>query len=147
MSGKVVLLVEDNPKDEVLTLRALKKSNVDGIIIVVRDGAEALDYLFRKGKFKDREIEEIPRFILLDLKLPKIDGFSVLRKIRSDSRTKKLPVVIFTSSSEEKDLNNSYEMGANSYICKPIDFEKFVETINLVGNYWLNLNLEPPNSN
>lgn len=147
MSGKVVLLVEDNPKDEVLTLRALKKSNVDGVIIVVRDGAEALDYLFRKGKFKEREIEEIPRFILLDLKLPKLDGFSVLRKIRSDSRTKKLPVVIFTSSSEEKDLNNGYELGANSYICKPIDFEKFVETINLVGNYWLNLNLEPPNSN
>lgn len=138
MSENLVLLVEDNPKDEILALRILKKINIIDEIIVVRDGSEAIDYLYRQGNNVD--LINLPKLILLDLKLPKIDGFQVLKKIREGQKTKYIPVVVFTSSTEEQDLKNSYKLGANSYIPKPIDFEQFSEVIKRLGLYWLNLN-------
>jgi two-component system response regulator len=146
MTQKIILLVEDNPDDEVLTLRALKKNNVLNKVIVARDGAEALDYLFGTGKHAGRDLSNMPQLILLDLKLPKIDGLEVLRRIRADERTKLLPVVILTSSKEERDLINGYQFGANSYIRKPVDFDKFREAIKQLKLYWLVLNEPPPNN-
>ena len=140
---KVILLVEDNPDDEVLTLRAFAKNNIRNRIVVVRDGADALDWLFKRERHRDRS-EPDPQLILLDLKLPKVDGLEVLRQIREDARTKLLPVVILTSSKEESDLLRGYELRANSYIRKPVDFTRFVESVRELGMYWLVLNEPPP---
>jgi two-component system response regulator len=140
---KIILLVEDNPDDEKLTLRAMKKNNILNEVVVVRDGAEALDYLFGAGKYEGRDTSEAPQVILLDLNLPKIGGMEVLRRIRSDERTRVFPVVVLTSSREEKDLVESYKLGANSYICKPVDFNQFSEAIRQLGLYWLVLNEVP----
>lgn len=141
---KVILLVEDNPDDEELTLRALKKNNIRNEIVVARDGVEALDYLFGKGKYQGRDTSDTPQLILLDLKLPKIDGIEVLKQIRSDDRTKLLPVVILTLSKEQQDLVNGYSYGANSYIRKLVNFKEFIEAVGQLGLYWLVLN-ECPN--
>lgn len=142
MGEKQILLVEDNPDDVALTLRALKKSNIANEIIVARDGEEALDYLFKTGAHEGRESEN-PAVILLDLKLPKIDGHEVLRAVRSDETTKLIPVVVLTTSDEEKDKIDSYLHGANSYVRKPVDFVQFTSAVNQLGLYWLLLN-EPP---
>jgi two-component system response regulator len=144
MENKVILLVEDNPRDEALTLRALKKSNIANEVVVARDGVEALDYFSGAGKFAGRDLDEMPQLILLDLKLPKIDGLQVLQKVRADERTRRLPVVIFTSSSEEEDMIKSYDLGANSYVRKPVDFDRFMEATKQLGLYWLILNQSVP---
>jgi two-component system response regulator len=141
--SKVILLVEDNPDDEALTLRAFAKNNIGNRIVVVRDGAEALDWLFKRGQYQGRS-EPDPQVVLLDLKLPKIDGLEVLRQVRENPRTKLLPVVILTSSKEESDLLRGYELRANSYIRKPVDFARFVESVRELGMYWLVLNEPPP---
>ncbi|MCI0413658.1 response regulator [bacterium] len=138
-----ILLVEDNPNDVELTLRALKEHNLANKVHVVRDGAEALDYFFAAGSYQGRNIEERPKVVFLDLKLPKVDGIEVLRKIKADDRTKVIPVVVLTSSKEEKDIVESYKLGVNSYIVKPVDFDKFLEAVSELGLYWLLLN-EPP---
>jgi len=144
MKNKVILLVEDNPRDEALTLRALKKSNIVNELAVARDGVEALDYLFGTGPYANGEAPPKPQLILLDLKLPKVDGLDVLRKIRADERTRRLPVVIFTSSSEEEDMIKSYELGANSYVRKPVESEQFADATKQLGIYWLLLNEPVP---
>ncbi|MBW2202387.1 MAG: response regulator [Deltaproteobacteria bacterium] len=144
MSKKIILLVEDNPDDELLAIRALKKNNISNEVVVARDGVEALDYLFGTGAHAGRDMSEMPQIILLDLKLPKIDGLEVLRRLRSDKRTKLLPVVVLTSSREEQDLTESYSLGANSYIRKPVNFAQFTEAIRQLGLYWLVLNESPP---
>ena len=144
MSDKTILLVEDNPDDEALTLRALKKNNILNSVTVVRDGAEALDYLFCQGAYAGRDASLQPAVTLLDLKLPKVDGLEVLKRLRADARTRLLPVVILTSSKEEQDLVNGYHLGANSYIRKPVDFTQFMEAIRQVGLYWLMINEPPP---
>jgi two-component system, response regulator len=143
MEEKIILLVEDNPDDVALTLRAFEKSRIKNTIVVAEDGVEALDYIFRRGKFGNRELKEQPAVVLLDLKLPKIDGFEVLKAIRENEFTKLLPVVILTSSKEEQDIIKGYKNGANSYIRKPVDFENFFEAVQTLGLYWLILN-EPP---
>jgi CheY-like chemotaxis protein len=143
MDKKSILLVEDNPDDEILTVRALKKNNILNDMVVARDGAEALDYLFGAGSYADRDMTVMPQLILLDLKLPKIDGLEVLRRVRGDERTRLLPVVVLTSSSEEQDVIESYRLGANSYIRKPVDFTQFTAAINNLGLYWLVLNVSP----
>ncbi|MEH1842403.1 MAG: response regulator [Nostoc sp.] len=140
----MILLVEDNPDDEALTLRALKKNNIMNEVIVARDGVEALDYLFGKGVYADRDMSVMPHIILLDLKLPKMDGLEVLRHLRADDRTRILPVVILTSSKEEQDLINGYSLGANSYVRKPVDFSQFSEAVRQLGLYWFVLNESPP---
>lgn len=140
----MILLVEDNPDDEALTIRALKKNNIGNALVVVRDGAEALDFLFCQGAYLDRDPQEKPQVILLDLKLPKVDGLEVLRRIRSNENTRTLPVVILTSSREEQDLIQSYSLGANSYVRKPVDFTQFIEAVLNLGLYWLVLNEAPP---
>jgi CheY-like chemotaxis protein len=144
MSNKVILLVEDNPDDEALTLRALKKSNILDEVVVARDGEEALDFLFCTGPFARRDPRTPPALIMLDLKLPKLDGLEVLRRLRCDNRTKLLPVVILTSSKEDRDLLEGYGSGCNSYIRKPVDFAQFLEAVRNVGLYWLVLNEFPP---
>jgi two-component system response regulator len=144
MEDKMILLVEDNPDDEALTLRALKKNNIGNRVVVVRDGAEALDCLFCTGAYADRDPHDMPQIILLDLKLPKVDGLEVLRRIRADERTRLFPVVILTSSNEERDLLEGYKNGANSYIRKPVDFNQFADAIRQLGLYWLVLNEPPP---
>jgi two-component system response regulator len=140
----MILLVEDEPDDEALTLRALHQNNVGNRIVVARDGVEALDYLFAKNDYADRDPNDLPQLILLDIKLPKMDGLEVLRQIRTNPRTRLLPVVILTSSKEEQDLIEGYKSRVNSYIRKPVDFTRFVETIRELGLYWLGLNEEPP---
>jgi two-component system, response regulator len=140
MLDKTILLVEDNPDDVTLTLRAFKQHNLQSGVVVARDGLEALDYLFGMGAHAGRDINKMPQLILLDLKMPKIDGMEVLRRIRADDRTCLLPVVILTTSREEQDLIDSYTFGANSYICKPVDYEQFVEAVQQLGLYWLILN-------
>ena len=139
-----ILLVEDNPNDEALTLRALKKNNILNEVMVARDGQEALDYFAGVGRFAGRDLSHLPSVILLDLKLPKVDGLEVLRRLRADERTRLLPVVILTSSKEEQDLLNGYKLGANSYVRKPVDFAVFVEAAKNLGLYWLVLNEPPP---
>ena len=139
-----ILLVEDNPDDVELTLRALKKYNVKNEIVVVRDGAEALDYLFATGAYSDRDTTTMPAVVILDLKLPKVDGLEVLQRMRADERTKLVPVVILTSSKEEGDMVNGYKFGANSYVRKPVDFTEFVEAARQLGLYWLVINEPPP---
>ena len=144
MKSKVILLVEDNPDDEALTIRALNKNKIVNKVVVAHDGLEALDYLFAEGVHAGRDIDDTPQVVLLDLKLPKLDGLGVLRRIRSDSRTKLLPVVILTSSNEEQDRISGYSLGANSYIRKPVDFDQFVAAALQLGLYWLVLNEPPP---
>lgn len=144
MEKKTILLVEDNPDDETLTLRALSKNNILNTVDVVRDGAEALDYLFAAGAHANRDVSRQPSVVLLDLKLPKVDGLEVLRRLRDDDRTRLVPVVILTSSKEEQDLVNGYRLGANSYIRKPVDFVQFVDAVRDLGLYWLVLNETAP---
>jgi two-component system response regulator len=141
---QVILLVEDNPDDEALTLRALKKNNITNEVVVARDGAEALDYFFGTGRFAGRDTSQTPQVTLLDLKLPKVDGLEVLRRLRADPRTKLAPIVILTSSNEEQDRLKGYDWGANSYVRKPVDFDQFMEAVRQLGLYWLLLNERPP---
>ena len=143
MPDKIILLVEDNPDDEALTLRALKKNNILNEVVVARDGEEALEYLFGTGCYEGRDSSIQPQVILLDLQLPKLSGLEVLKSLRADERTKLLPVVILTTSSEEQDIIASYENGANSYIRKPVDFNQFIEAVKQLGLYWLVLNEAP----
>jgi CheY-like chemotaxis protein len=143
MDEKIILLVEDNPDDVALTLRAFKKSNLKNRVIVTHDGVEALDYLFCTGPFADCENCLLPEVVLLDLKLPKLDGLEVLERLRSHERTRLLPVIILTSSGEQEDILSSYSLGANSYIRKPVDFTQFIDAVQQLGLYWLVLN-EPP---
>jgi two-component system response regulator len=138
-----ILLVEDNPDDEALTLRALKKNRIANEVVVCRDGAEALDYLFGRGAYAGRDLSDSPQVVLLDLKLPKVDGLEVLRQIRADARTSMIPVVLLTSSREDEDIARSYQLGANSYVRKPVDFVEFSEAARQLGMYWLLLNQAP----
>jgi two-component system response regulator len=144
MDNKVILLVEDNADDEALTLRAFLKNKIGNKVVVARDGVEALDYLFTTGAYADRDVRDQPQIVLLDLKLPKLDGLEVLRRLRADKRTALLPVVVLTSSREEQDLIQSYRLGANSYIRKPVDFLQFSEAVRQLGLYWLVLNEAAP---
>jgi two-component system response regulator len=144
MPQKYILIVEDNPDDEALTIRALSKNNLANSVVVARDGAEAVDFLFATGDHAGRDVSDIPEVVLLDLKLPKLDGFEVLRRIRADERTKTLPVVILTSSKEERDIVQGYADGCNSYVRKPVNFDEFVEAARQLGLYWLLLNERPP---
>ncbi len=144
MDDKVILLVEDNADDEVLTLRALKKNNIRNEVVIARDGSEALDYLFGTGVHADRELTVMPQIILLDLELPKVDGFEVLHRVRSNEATKLLPVVILTTSNEDQDRIRGYGLGANSFVRKPVEFDKFIEAVRQLGLYWLILNEAPP---
>jgi two-component system, response regulator len=144
MNSKVILLVEDNPDDEALTLRALKKNNILNEVVIARDGAEALDYLFGTGAYAGADLSRLPQVVLLDLNLPRVGGLEVLRRIRGDDRTKFLAVVILTSSKEDEDLINSYSSGANSYVRKPVDFQQFSEAVKTLGLFWLLLNETPP---
>jgi two-component system, response regulator len=143
-ANRVILLVEDNPDDATLTLRAFKRSHVMNPIAVARDGIEALDFLFARGAHGDRAGALLPALVILDLKLPKLDGLGVLKAIRQDERTRLLPVVILTSSKEEQDLISGYSLGANSYVRKPVDFAEFVEAVKVLGIYWLMMNQGPP---
>ena len=144
MKDGVILLVEDNPDDELLALRALKKNDVRNEVVVAHDGVEALDYLFASGPYSGRDTSAMPQLILLDLKLPKVDGLEVLKRLRADERTRLLPVVILTSSKERKDMLDGYGLGANSYVRKPVNFEQFVTAIEQLKLYWLVLNEAPP---
>jgi two-component system response regulator len=144
MRDKTILLVEDNPDDVTLTLRAVKKNNIDTEVVVARDGVEALEYLFGTGRYSGRDPRHMPQVVLLDLKLPKLDGLEVLRRLRADARTRLLPVVILTSSDEERDIVGGYGLGANSYVRKPVDFAAFSRAVNGLGLYWLVLNQSPP---
>lgn len=144
MDDRIILLVEDNPDDAKLTLRALKKNNILNDVVLARDGTEALDYLFGTGAHAGRDVSRLPAVVLLDLKLPKVDGLEVLRRVRADERTKLAPVVILTSSKEEQDLVTGYSLGANSYIRKPVDFSQFMEAVRQLGLYWLVLNEGAP---
>src|SRR5262245_32064482 len=146
MMNQVILLIEDNAADEELTLRALKKNNIGNQVVVERDGAAALDYLFGRGAHAGRDTRVQPQVVLLDLNLPKLGGLDVLRAIRADERTKVLPVVVLTSSQEDNDLVGSYASGANSYIVKPVDFTRFAEAVRQLGLYWLVLNQQPPST-
>jgi CheY-like chemotaxis protein len=143
-NDKVILLVEDNPDDEALAIRALKRHHIGNEIVVAHDGVEALDYLFGTGMYAKRDVNSKPAVVLLDLKLPRVDGLEVLRRLREDERTKLLPVVVLTTSSEEQDLLDSYSLGCNSYIRKPVDFLQFSEAIRQLGMYWLLMNQPPP---
>lgn len=138
-----ILLVEDNPQEAELTIRALKKRTLANHFVHVQDGQEAVDFLFGRGHYKDRDVRELPKVVLLDLKLPKLDGIEVLRQMRADNRTHLIPVVVLTSSSEERDVMEAYQLGANSYIVKPVDFEKFLEVVSNMITYWLLLNELP----
>ena len=144
IKDKIILLIEDNPDDEALTLRALEKNNIKNEVVVVHDGAEALDYLFGTGSYAGRDLTVMPQVTLLDLKLPKVDGLEVLRRLRANELTRFLPIVILTSSNEEQDLINGYGLGANSYVRKPIDFGQFMDAVRQLGLYWLVLNEPAP---
>jgi CheY-like chemotaxis protein len=140
MTDKLILLVEDNPDDELLTLRALKKANVANRIEVARDGAEAIDFVFSEGKYAGRDTNDVPALVLLDLKLPKISGLQVLERIRGDERTKRIPVVILTSSTEQIDVQSGYDLYANGFVSKPVNFQEFSEDVQRLGFYWLLVN-------
>jgi len=142
--SKIILLVEDNPDDAKLTLRAFKRSNMANPIVVARDGVEALDFVFARGAYAERAGKPLPTLIILDLKLPRLDGLGVLRAVRGDERTRLIPVVVLTSSKEEQDLIHSYALGANSYVRKPVDFTEFLEAARVLGIYWLMMNQPPP---
>jgi len=142
--NKIILLVEDNPDDAKLTLRAFKRSNMANPIVVARDGVEALDFVFARGAYAERAGKPLPTLIILDLKLPRLDGLGVLRAVRDDERTRLIPVVVLTSSKEEQDLIHSYALGANSYVRKPVDFTEFLEAARVLGIYWLMMNQPPP---
>ena len=144
MENKVILLVEDNPDDEALTLRALRKNNIRNEVVVARDGSEAIDYLFGTGVFAGRDLSTMPQVILLDLKLPKVDGFEVLNRVRASESTKLLPVVILTTSNEDQDRIRGYGLGANSFVRKPVEFDKFIEAVRQLGLYWLIVNEPAP---
>jgi CheY-like chemotaxis protein len=144
VNKRIILVVEDSPTDEALLLRALDKSGVTNPIVVAKDGLEAIQYLFATGRYEFRNPEELPAIVLIDLNLPKMDGLEVLRRMRSDYRTKLVPVAIFTSSLEEQDLINGYSLGANSYVRKPIEFSKFTKVVGHLVNYWIELNEPPP---
>jgi len=144
MSERYILLVEDNPDDEELTLLSLRKNNLAHDIVVVRDGVEAIDFLFANGQYASRDAAHVPTVILLDLKLPKLDGLGVLKRLRADPRTRTLPVVVLTSSSQDADVIASYNLGANSYVRKPVEFGAFVEAVSSLGLYWVLLNRPPP---
>lgn len=144
MNSRIILMVEDNPSDVKLTRRALDQSRITNQLIVAEDGVEALDYLFATGASSGRDVADLPSLVLLDLKLPKLDGLEVLRRIRADVRTRRLPVVVLTSSQAEQDIIASYDLGANSYIRKPVDFNQFAEAVRHLGLYWLVLNEPPP---
>jgi two-component system response regulator len=144
MTQKIILLVEDNQDDEELALLAFQKGQLANEVVVARDGVEALDYLFGTGQYAGRDVGALPQLMLLDLKLPKVDGLEVLRRTRADPRTRRLPVVILTSSKEEEDLIKGYELGANSYVRKPVDFTQFVDAVRQLQVYWLVLNEPPP---
>ena len=144
MGNKIILLVEDNQDDQVLTMRALKKSNIVNELVVLNDGVEALDYLLGTGMYAGRDISIMPQLILLDLKLPKVDGLQLLKRLRGHERTKLLPIVVLTTSKEEEDIAKSYSLGANSYIRKPVDFTEFSRVVQQLGLYWLLLNEAPP---
>jgi CheY-like chemotaxis protein len=143
MKDKVILLVEDNPDDVKLTQRALRKSNILNELVVARDGVEALDYLFGTGQYAERDTRQLPQVILLDLKMPRMDGLELLQRIRADEKTRLLPVVVLTTSTEDRDRVESYKLGANSYIRKPVDFQQFTEAVQQLGLYWLVLNQGP----
>jgi CheY-like chemotaxis protein len=142
--GKVILLVEDNQQDELLTIRALKKHYIHNEIVVARDGEEALDYLFGTGKYSGRDISQLPQLVLLDLKLPKVDGLQVLKEIRSNEKTKLLPVVVLTTSKEDSDVVTAYRLGTNAYVRKPVDFNEFSDAVRTLGLFWLILNQGVP---
>jgi two-component system response regulator len=144
MSERYILLVEDNPDDEELTLLSLRKNNLAHDIVVVRDGVEAIEFLFGNGQYAQRDVAHVPTVILLDLKLPKLDGLGVLKRLRADDRTRTLPVVVLTSSSQDADVIASYNLGANSYVRKPVEFGAFVEAVSSLGLYWVLLNRPPP---
>ena len=144
MDEKIILLVEDNPDDEALTLRALKKNNIRNQVVVAKDGIEALEFLFGTGPHAGRDLGVMPQIVLLDLKLPRVDGFEVLRRLREDHRTKLLPVVILTTSNEEQDRIKGYGLGANSFVRKPVQFDQFIEAVRQLGLYWLILNEPAP---
>lgn len=144
MADKIILLVEDNPDDEELTLRALRQANVANEVVVAHDGIEALDYLLGAGSFAGRDVTQRPAVVLLDLKLPKLNGLDVLERMHADARTRLVPVVVLTSSSEDEDMLKSYELGANSYVRKPVEFASFAHAVNQLGIYWLLLNQPPP---
>ncbi len=144
MADRVILLVEDDPDDRELTLREFREGSIANEIVIARDGAEALDYMFGTGEYAGRDPTDIPAVILLDLKLPKVDGLEVLRRIRGDERTRRTPVVILTSSTEQEDMIESYDLGVNSYVCKPVDFADFAEAVRQLKIYWLLTNRPPP---
>jgi len=144
METKVILLVEDNPRDEALTIRALRKCNISNEIVVARDGVEALDYLFARGDHAGRDMTNVPEVVLLDLKLPRMDGFEVLAAVRSNELTRRQPIVIFTSSDEEEDRIRGYDLGVNSFVRKPVDFDQFTEATRQIGLYWLLTNMTAP---
>ena len=144
VKDKIILLVEDNPDDEALTIRALKKNNILNEVVVMRDGVEALDYMFRRGKYANRSPDVNPQVVLLDLKLPKVDGLEVLKQLRENESTRLQPIVVLTTSNEDQDIINSYELGVNSYIRKPVDFNEFMDAVRELGLYWLVLNETPP---
>ena len=146
MTEKSILLVEDNPDDEALTMRALKQSKLANEIVITRDGNEALEFLFATGKYAGRDVSHTPAVILLDLKLPKLSGLEVLQQLRGDPRTRLVPVVVLTSSSEDEDMMRSYQLGANSYVRKPVVFGRFADAVSQLGLYWMLLNQPPPNS-
>ncbi|HEY0196563.1 MAG TPA: response regulator [Methanobacterium sp.] len=138
-----ILLVEDNPTDAELTIRALKKKNLTNKLVWVKDGAEALDFLFATGEYADRSKEDLPKLVLLDLRMPKVDGLEVLQKIKTDERTRKIPVVVLTSSKEDEDIVKSYKLGVNSYVSKPVEFDEFTKAVSTLGLYWILLNKPP----
>jgi CheY-like chemotaxis protein len=138
-----ILLVEDNPTDAELTMRALKRKNLANRLVWVKDGAEALDFIYAQGQFQDRDPEDLPRLILLDLRMPKVDGFEVLKKIKANERTRKIPVVVLTSSQQDQDVVESYKLGVNSYVSKPVEFDEFIDAVSTLGLYWMLINKHP----
>ena len=143
MGDMEILLVEDNPTDAELTMRALKRKNLANLLVWVKDGEEALDFIYAKGQFKNRDPEDLPKLILLDLRMPKVDGLEVLKKIKADKHTSTIPVVVLTSSQEDRDVVESYKLGVNSYVSKPVEFDEFIDAVSTLGLYWMLINKPP----